>query len=186
MKTLSKSIAAAAALVASGVASAQVGSTSSDAPLVNLSGVSAKLGFGIPYDRDLNNGLGSTLTMVGLEYQLTRPLLRDSETYFSAEIYVRDYSGSRGYVLPITVNQRFYNTRLLSSVQRRQYAFIGLGFAILDNNNNGNGTDVPFVLHAGVGAELGERIFFELGGYFGENRGNARPNIVSISGGYRF
>ena len=186
MTMLKKSFAAAAALVLAGAASAQVGSTGSDTPLVNLSGVSAKLGIGIPFDSDVSSGIGSTLTMIGGEYQLTRSLLRDSETYFAAEIYVRDYSGSRGYILPITINQRFYNTKVISSLQRRQYAFVGVGFAVLDNNNVSGGTNTSLVLHGGFGAELGERIFAELGAYFGESKGGGRPNLFSISAGYRF
>lgn len=186
MTMLKKSFAAAAALVVAGAASAQVGGSGSDTSLVNLSGVSAKVGIGIPFDSDVSSGIGSTLTMIGGEYALTKSFLRNSETFFAAEIYVRDYSGSRGYILPITVNQRFYNTNNATAFQRRTYGFVGLGFAVLDNNNVSGGTNTSLVLHGGVGAELGERIFAELGAYFGESKGGGRPNLISISAGYRF
>ena len=176
--------AAIAAIGICGLAAAQVGGNNTDTSLVNTSGVSVKIGIGIPFDRSLSDGIGRTLTGFGIEYQPLRSLLRNSETYFAADIFVRDYSGSRGYGLPITINQRFYNSQTLSTERRRQYAFIGAGFSVVDLN--GGGTNTDFTIRGGVGAELGERVFFEFAAYFGDARGNARPNVFGIFGGYRF
>ena len=179
-----KSIAAGAALVVAGFAGAQVGGTSEEG-LVNLSGFSAKLSVGIPYDSRLRDGLGATLTGLGIEFQPVASLLRGSETYFSAEIFLRDFSGSAGYVIPVTINQRFYNTRVISANVRRSYAFVGIGFAFTDADDEGS-TSGALALRGGVGSEIGERLFFEAAILFGAQDDRARPNIISISGGYRF
>lgn len=181
-----KSIAAAAALAVAGFASAQTGGTgSSNEDLVDLSGVSIKLMLGVPYDSSLRNGLGASLTGFGFEFQPTRSLLRDSDTYFAAEIFLRDFSGSQGYVIPITINQRFYNTRVVAANLRRQYGFIGVGFAFTDASDAGS-TSGALAIRGGVGTEIGERLFFEAGIMFGAGDDRIRPNIISFGGGYRF
>lgn len=181
-----KSIAAAAALAVAGFAHAQTGGTGgSSEDLVDLSGFSVKLSVGIPYENALRRGLGTTLTGFGVEFQPTRSLLRNSETYFSGEIFLRDLGASNGYVIPIFVNQRFYNSNVVTANVRRQYAFAGIGFAFTDADNQG-GTSGGLALRGGIGSEIGDRLFFEAAIMFGATEDNVRPNIISFSGGYRF
>ena len=186
-----KSIAAAAALavtgfVSTGFASAQTGGTGGENDnLVNLSGVSLKLSVGIPYDDGLRRGLGATLVGLGFEFQPNRSLLRESETYFSAEIFLRDLGATDGYVIPITVNQRFYSSRVTGANVRRSYGFVGVGFAFTDADDQG-GTSGALAIRGGLGAEIGERLFFEGALLFGAGEDRIRPNIISFSGGYRF
>ena len=183
---LTRNLAAMAALGMGALATAQTSGNDSR-QIVNLSGLSVKGGVSISLDSKLSDRLGTTLTMIGAEFQPLRTLVRGSETYFCAEIHVRDYSGSDGYVIPITINQRFYAGGRPEGLVRRTYGFVGIGAAFVDARRNTNGNaETSLVLHGGVGAELSERIFAEVGLYLGDQRGNARPNLVTFSAGYRF
>jgi hypothetical protein len=156
------------------VANAQSSSTTDFTPV----NVSVKAGIALPLDNNLAN-YGATLIALGLEYQFDRPLIAGTDTYISLDYLNKGFTFSHG-VIPITLNERFYidNGRR----HQRTYAFLGIGGADVDT-----GTSSTVVCaRAGLGADLGDAIFFEVAGLVTDKGNDATGNSVAFYVGYRF
>jgi hypothetical protein len=157
-----------------GVASAQT-STVDAYPY----GISVRFGVGFPIDDNYSN-MANTLIGAGIEYQLRSPIFKGGESYISLDYFTKDTSGSNGTVFPLLINHRFYTGS--KATGNRTYAFLGLGVSFVDD---GASTSV-ISGKAGLGMELGERIFAEGAVYLGDRASTIRPNALALYVGYRF
>ena len=168
----------AAAALGVATASTALGQTQDPEALVPVN-VSVRLGIGLPIDDNLRD-YSSTFLNLGAEYRIDRSLLRGGETYFALDVFKGNRS-DEGYVIPLTINQRFFTRTIADG--RRTYAFIGAGVAYV----KGDDWDATFAVRGGVGAELGDRIYAE-GGLTLTNSGTngVHGNLIGLSIGYRF
>ena len=167
------------ALAALGVATASMafGQTQDPEALVPVN-VSVRLGIGLPIDDNLRD-YSSTFLNFGAEYRIDNSLLKGGDTYFAVDLF-KGNRNDEGYVIPITINQRFYTREL--STGRRTYAFAGVGVAYVKGDNwNAN-----FAFRGGLGAELGDRIFAEGGLTLTNSKDGISGNLIGLSVGYRF
>lgn len=143
------------------------------------SGLSVRGGVVLPVDNSLEN-LGSNLIGIGVEYLLPTPLVRGGgETFLSLDYMAPRIGGPKGSVWPLAVNQRWYTN---SSSIRRNYAYLGLGVTFVDVASSGSTIGV----RGGVGTELGDRIFAEVGGFLSDKVKGVNANGVGLYLGYRF
>jgi hypothetical protein len=164
------------AAAALGVATASAQTQEPDA-LIPVN-VSIRLGIGLPIDEDLRDA-SSTFLNLGLEYKIQRSLLRAGETYFALDLF-KGSTNDDGYLIPFTLNQRFYLNQVGDG--RRTFAFIGAGIAFL----KGNEWDQAFAVRGGLGAELGERIYLESSLTLTDKANGINGNIIGLNIGYRF
>ena len=170
-----KALATLAAVVGvCGVASAR----QSDAINAYPYGLSVRFGVGFPIDDNYSN-MTNNLLGLGIEYQLNNSLLKTGETYLSLDYLSKDLRGDNT-VFPFLINQRFYSSSKTSG--NRSYAFLGLGVSFVDDA----GSTTVLSGKAGLGMELGERIFAEGAVYLGDRAHNIRPNALAVYLGYRF
>jgi hypothetical protein len=143
--------------------------------------VSVRLGVGLPIDNDLRD-FSSLFIGFGLEYKTNRSLLANGETFIAADLFKGDKSDS-GYVIPLTLNQRFYTGNIGDG--RRTYAFVGVGIGFLKGQDN---WDTALAVRGGLGAELGERIFVEGSLTLTDkaSRAGFNGNLIGLYLGYRF
>ena len=169
----------AAAALGVATASTAFGQTQDPEALVPVN-VSVRLGIGLPIDDNLRD-LSSTFLNFGAEYRLDNSLLRGGATYFAVDLF-KGNTNDDGYVIPLTINQRFYLRNIGDG--RRTYAFGGIGVGFVKGNDS---WDSNFAVRGGLGAELGDRIFAE-GALMLTNAGDNRVhgNLISFSIGYRF
>lgn len=167
------------AVAALGVATASAQSQDPDA-LIPVN-VSIRLGIGLPLDNDLRD-VSSSFLAFGLEYQTNRSLLKGGQTYFAADLFKSDKSDT-GYIVPVTLNQRFFTKTIADG--RRTYAFAGVGAAFLKGQDN---WDTSIAVRGGLGAELGEKIFLEgsLTLTDKSSRAGFNGNLIGLYLGYRF
>lgn len=167
------------AVAALGVATATAQSQDPDALIpVNIS---LRLGVGLPLDNDLRD-VSSSFLAFGVEYRPNRSLLRGGETFFAADLFKGDKSDT-GYIVPVTLNQRFFTRTIADG--RRTYAFVGLGAAFVKGSDN---WDTTIAARGGLGAELGERIFMEGSLTLTDKSSKAgfNGNLIGLYIGYRF
>lgn len=167
------------AVAAVGVAAASAQTQDPDALIpVNIS---VRLGVGLPIDNDLRD-FSSLFVGLGLEYKSQRSLLAGGETFFALDLFKGDKSDS-GYVIPLTLNQRFFTSNIGDG--RRTYVFVGAGVGFLKGTNN---WDTAIAVRGGAGAELGERIFVEGNLTLTDRAGRAgfNGNLIGLQIGYRF
>ena len=160
------------------VASNAYGQTQDPDALIPVN-VSVRLGIGLPLSNELRD-FSSTLLAVGAEYQIDRSLLRSGKTYFALDFFKGDRSDT-GYVIPFTINQRFFARQLTGG--RRTYFFLGAGIGFLKGEEHWTQT---FIGRGGVGADLGERIFLEGALTLGDKRRDISADNIGIYLGYRF
>jgi hypothetical protein len=178
-----KSFLAAATLgatVLSASAFSQVVHTPVDATPYNIS---IKGMFYWPTDSNLRN-IDTLFGGGGLEYLFPVQLIKGSETYMELDFLTHTTSSSNVNVFPLTINQRFYGKQGSAFLTHsgRSFFFLGGGFSWIDPHGQ-----AKLTFHAGVGSELGERIFMELGSYFSDaNNAGVRNTGVSLALGYRF
>ena len=141
--------------------------------------VSVRAGIGLPLDNDLRR-ISSSLFAFGLEYQIDRSLLRSGQTYFALDFFKGDRSDN-GYVIPFTIDQRFFTRQLTGG--RRTYFFVGASIGFLKGDEKWTQT---FIGRGGVGAELGERIYVEGALTLGDKRQSISANNIGLYVGYRF
>jgi hypothetical protein len=141
--------------------------------------IAVRAGVALPFDTGLSN-YGNPLMDLGVEYTLPHSLLEFGQTYVSLDYFANNLSFADG-VLPICLNQRFLIRRIPGSA-RRTYGFIGIGGADIAI---GKANFVP-AARAGVGADLGDAIFFEIAGTVSDIGQTARADAVTFSLGYRF
>ena len=162
-----------------GVATASIahGQTQDPDALIPVN-ISIRAGIALPIDNDLRD-LSSSLFALGVEYNIS-PLLRSGQTYFALDFFKGDRSDS-GYIIPLTINQRFYSRNFPDG--RRTYFFAGLGIGFLKGEDNWG---QAFVGRGGVGAELGERIYLEGALTLTDKKNGISGNNVGLYVGYRF
>lgn len=97
---------------------------------------------------------------IGLDFNFTKSLLPNSETYISVDWITKNTTGNRNSMFPILLNQRWHlamkdtgNDRPMST-----YAFAGVGLAILDFGSSAT----VLAGRAGLGANFNESIFGEV------------------------
>jgi hypothetical protein len=170
-----KSLNAAAVVAALGVFGAANAQTHAD---LYPYGITVRAGVAVPIDRSLTN-VANALANIGLEYELRTPLLRNGETYLSADFFFKGFGGNgNGTVIPVMINQRVYT----SIADQRSYFFFGVGAAFM--NVAGNGT--ALAARGGVGQELGPHVVAEIAAYISDRAGGARANAITFNLGYRF
>ena len=140
--------------------------------------ITFRLGVGLPIDDSLRD-LSSTFFNLGIEYKIDNSLLRSGETFFALDFFKGDRR-DEGYVIPLTINQRFYTRQINDG--RRTYAFLGAGIAFI----KGDDWDQAFAVRGGLGAELGERIVAEGALTITDKAKGISGNLISFSIGYRF
>ena len=167
------------AAAALGVATATTASAQTQDPdaLIPVN-ISFRLGIGLPIDDKLRD-VSSTFLTAGIEYKIDNSLLRSGQTYFSLDFF-KGSTDDEGYVIPFTINQRFF-TRQISD-GRRTYAFVGLGVAFI----KGDHWDQAIAARGGLGAELGDKIFAEGALTITDKANGISGNLISLSIGYRF
>lgn len=141
--------------------------------------VSVRLGVGLPIDGDLRD-ISSSLFGIGLEYKIDRSLLSGGDTYFALDYLRTGSKGDKGQIIPFTLNQRFYLRQL--SEGHRTYGFAGVGVAWL----NGDEWSTRLAGRLGLGAELGDRIFFEGALTLTDKGDTFSGNTIGLYLGYRF
>ena len=169
-------IAAASLCVAT--ASTAFGQTQDPDALVPVN-VSVRAGIGLPIDNDLRR-ISSTFFALGVEYQIDHSLLRSGETYFALDFFKGNRTDN-GYIIPFTIDQRFFTRQLTGG--RRTYFFLGAGIGFLKGDENWTQT---FIGRGGVGADLGERIYVEGALTVGDKRRDVSANNIGLYVGYRF
>lgn len=112
---------------------------------------SARIGLFLPFESALRNPADIWFAAGG-DYELNRGLFPNAATVFSVDWYSQN-GGARGNVFPLIISQRFYS----QGVERRTYFQVGLGAAIIDQNNS----DTVFALRGGVGMDFNDRFFWE-------------------------
>lgn len=168
---------AAAAIAAFGVAG--VASAQSNAPDLTPTAVTFRAGVSLPLDDKLTD-VGNSLINLGLEYIPSKSLIKGGETFYSLDYFAASFQGDRGTVMPLMINQRWYNGG--PDVFRRSYLFLGVGVAFIDVTNSGTAVAV----RGGYGQELSDHIIAEIAGYISDKAGGARANAVTVCLGYRF
>ena len=141
--------------------------------------ITVRAGIALPLDNDLRRS-NSSLFAFGLEYKIDRSILRSGETYFALDFFKGDRTDN-GYIIPVTIDQRFYTRQLTGG--RRTYVFVGAGIGFLKGTDRFTQT---FVARGGLGAELGERIFIEGALTLGDKRQDISANNIGLYVGYRF
>ncbi len=167
----------AAAALGVATASNAFGQTQDPDALIPVN-ISVRLGIGLPLDNDLRDQ-SSLLGALGLEYRLDNSLLRSGETYFALDFFKGNRT-DQGYIIPFTLNQRFYTRQIADG--RRTYAFIGAGIGFLKSDS----WTQSFVGRGGLGVELGQRIFVEGALTLGDKKENISANNIGLYLGYRF
>ncbi len=176
MRRINSIVAATALLGVSGAAYAQGTPGKLDLTPYNIA---IRAGAALPFDTGLSN-YGNPLIDLGVEYQFPNSLLPNGETYISADYFAKNLSFADG-VWPICINQRFVMNRNVHD-GRRTYFFLGLGGSIVAIGHS----NFVATARGGVGADLGDAIFFEIAGTVGDRGETARPDAVSFCLGYRF
>ena len=141
--------------------------------------ISVRLGIGLPIDSHLRE-ISSTFLAAAAEYRIDHSLLRNGDTYFALDFFKGNRSDS-GYIIPFTINQRFYSRQIGDG--RRTYVFAGAGIGFLKGDDHWTQT---FVARGGVGAELGEKIYLEGALTVGDKRQDISANNIGLYLGYRF
>lgn len=147
----------------------------------DLSGVSLRLGMAFPLDNKLS-GVNDNLTSLALEFQTPSSLVKNAETYIAIDYFSKSLGTfGKGSVIPVTFNARF----MQKSVDTRQtYAFVGLGFAIVDLVGP---TDTVVVARGGLGMNVSDHTFIEAAGTFSAATNSSGSfNTLGIYLGYRF
>jgi hypothetical protein len=145
----------------------------------NPTNASLRAGVNIPVDSGLSN-LGNTLIAAGVDYRFGRPLFASGESYASLDYFAKNLKFQRGSVMPLAVNHRFYFGQC--PIGSRTYGFLGVGVAFIDYNDS----NTVAMARGGIGAELGDAIFFEATGYISDQADGARANSFAFYLGYRF
>ncbi len=140
--------------------------------------ISVRLGIGLPIDDNLRDASSSFIN-AGLEYKLDNSLLRSGETYFALDFF-KGNTSDEGYIIPFTINQRFFMRQIPDG--RRTYAFVGAGIGFIKSDH----WDQVVAVRGGLGAELGERIFAEGALTLTDKARGISGNLISLSIGYRF
>lgn len=141
--------------------------------------LSLRAGVNIPVDSGMSD-LGNTLFAFGLDYRFGRSLLANGESYLSVDYFTKNFRFEKGSVWPIAINQRFFVGDKATGT--RTYMFAGLGIAVIDVNSTGT----TALIRGGIGAELGDSIFFETAGYLSDKVDGVRANSFAFYLGYRF
>ncbi len=170
-----KAAAAIAAISACAVASAQSGNLDT-----TPTGISVRAGIAISMDSGLTNNVASSLIGLGLEYRFSSSLLKSGETYISLDYMTKNFSGNKGTIMPLAINQRFFMAK--QGTNRRTYGFLGIGIAVTDVVTSG--TSLCF--RGGFGAELGANTFAEIALTLADAQNNIKANTLGIYLGYRF
>jgi hypothetical protein len=177
-----KNIVKAAALLAavgSGATTAFAQGAGEGAPEYDFRGFTVRGGVVIPIGSNLGD-LATTLIGIGAELQLPRPLFNRGDSYLSADLFFRNFSGENGTVWPIALNHRMY---LDAATDRRSYFFVGVGVAFINVDDSGT----RIMARGGLGTELSERLIAEATLTLSDatDRG-VRANSIGIYLGYRF
>jgi hypothetical protein len=172
-----QNLVAVAALVGlGGSAIAQNESSRIDAYPYNLS---IRGGVGLPIDENFRD-FSKSLIAVGADYLLRRSLIKGGESYLSFDYIVKDTKNDTNRVIPIAINQKFYQGA--EGEENRPYYFVGLGVTFVSENSS----NTVLSGRAGIGLDLGERIFTEATLFLGDRAANIRPNLIGIYLGYKF
>ena len=140
--------------------------------------VAIRAGVALPLDNSLAD-FGSPLIALGVEYQFPRSWLSSGDTYMSLDYLASSTQFDKG-VFPLCVNQRFYLSN--AKLGRRTYAFLGVGGADI----NVNSSNFALAARGGVGADLGDAIFFEVAGLLTDRVQGVSADSVAFYLGYRF
>ncbi len=168
MKRVMLTAAIAATLGVTAVASAQ----NTDYTPHNFS---FRLGTVFPLDHHLRD-VNKTFLAIGADYKFNTQYLKNGETYFSLDYIAKAWTGEKGTMWPLMINQRFMG-------KDGSYWSLGAGAV----NMNFSKSDTVFGARFGVGKNLGESIFVE-GAFLwsDKSRGNVRATSLGFYIGYRF
>lgn len=179
MKRLMYGALVVAAVSAAGIASAQ--DTKPTLEPVNATGLTFRAGGFVPIDSNLRH-VSDTFVGVGLDYTFTHQFIANSDTYLSVDWFSKNFTGSKGNITPVCLNQRFYKGKSRYGAGRAYY-FLGVGITFIDV------ADAKSTLgfRGGIGAELGPNIVAEVAGYTsGKDDGGVAATGVGVYLGYQF
>jgi hypothetical protein len=174
MRRITTIAATIAAIGITSVAAAQ----SPTSPELTPVNITIRGGIVLPLDSKLTD-VGNTLLDLGAEYTLPTPLIKGGETFFSVDYWTKGLGG-HGSVIPLMINQRWFQGT--DSQIRRRYFFVGAGVAFVDVTRSNTAIGV----RGGIGQELSDHVVAEIAGYLSDRAGGARANAVTFSLGYRF
>ena len=169
-------VAVSALFAVCGSAMAQNEGSRVDAYPYNLS---VRGGIGLPIDENLRDA-GKSLIAVGADYLLRRSFIKGGESFLSFDYIVKDTKSDKNRIIPIAINQKFYQG--VEGQENRPYYFVGLGITFVNEKSS----NTVLSGRAGVGLDLGERIFTEATLFLGDRAANVRPNLIGLYLGYKF
>lgn len=164
-----------AALVLSGLAIAALASA-------QLDNGSAKLRVGAvyPFENSTRKTTGNMIG-VGIDYTLAKSLLPKGETFLNFDWFGKSGSGAKGNIFPFMINQKWF-TDEKRPAGNRPYIFLGAGFANVDVTK----AKIVYAGRAGIGAELNEKVSFDVILTVSDKAGLARANSIGVYFGYKF
>lgn len=141
---------------------------------------SIRLGYVYPVDSVLRN-VNNTYIGVGLDlFPTGYKLLKEGETFFSADWIGKSGSGAKGNLFPLLINQRIYQGD--AATGGRSYWQFGAGVAIIDVTS----TKTVLAGRVGIGKEFGEKLFGEMNFLYTDAANTARGTSLGFYIGYRF
>ena len=146
----------------------------------DLGNFSIRGGVSFPLDSGTKDVTGNQIGL-GLDYEIPKGLTPNSGTYFSIDWLGRNFSGNRGNIFPILINERFYMGEKLE-IGRRKYWFAGVGVAFIDVTKSGS----AFAARGGVGTELNRNTFAEAQFLWSTGVNDAFATGVGVYLGWRF
>lgn len=145
---------------------------------LTLSNLNIRLGGAYPMESKTRDFTGNQFA-IGLDFPNSYSLIKGSSGYFSVDWYAGSSSGKKGKTFPIIWNQKF---SLAATESFAPYFFGGAGMASVDFTSQ----KWVFAYRAGIGVDLGERLFSELTYLGSEAQSGIRVNSLGLFVGYKF
>jgi hypothetical protein len=161
------------------VALAVVGAVSAHADDTYPYNFSIRLGVVFPVENSYSN-ISDSFAGVGLEYAFEKSFVAGGESYLSLDYQGKDFGKSKGSVMPLLLNQKWFVGN--QEFGLRSYYFVGVGAAFVDYN----GSDATIAARLGVGKEFNRNFFGELSLMLADQASGVRPNSVNAYVGWRF
>ncbi|MEA2552817.1 MAG: hypothetical protein QOJ65_993, partial [Fimbriimonadaceae bacterium] len=144
-------------------------------------GFGFRLGAYFPAESSLRRG-GTAWVDFGVEYDFERSMFRNGTTYASLDWNSPKFLGGEHF-MTLGINQRFYTSHQRYAPSGTSYFYLGVGAGFLHHSGSDDST---WMVRGGVGVEMQQHYFLEVGGTLSPKIGGANPSGVSASIGYRF
>ncbi len=147
----------------------------------DLSNIGLRLGFVYPFDSGTRN-ITRNMLGVGIDIANSTTLFKNGESHISIDWYTKSTNGSKGSIIPLMFNQRFFGSQTSAEDSYRFYWTLGVGASLVDVTTS---KIVP-TGKAGIGTNFGERAYFEANWLFSSDANGARADSIGFFVGIRF